>query len=134
MGWLRRTAGTRFPADMLARLELMGRFEMDPVSSGEDATQIYPRCIAPFYVQAKADPQPFVSALLAAVRDDTGGFATYGASCLVVELLGTGQRFEEALELLDRAIAVKRDRGLPSAALKGYEWTRWLDKHGPGTW
>lgn len=134
MGWLRRTTGIRFPADMPRRLELLGRFEMDHVGSGVDATEIYPTCIAPFYEQAKADPQAFVSALLATVRDDTGGFVTYGASCLVVELLGTDQKFGDALDLLDRAVAVKRDRGLPSAALKGYEWTRWLAVHGPGTW
>ena len=65
--------------------------------------------------------------------DDTG-FVTYGACCLAYELLGLDTKYDDALALLDAGIAVKRARGLPSAALKGYEWTRWLDVHGPGTW
>ena len=53
---------------------------------------------------------------------------------LAYELLGLDTKYDDALALLDAGIAVKRARGLPSAALKGYEWTRWLDVHGPGTW
>lgn len=124
----------RLPADMLWRLELLGRFEMDYVGSGVDAKEIYPTCIAPFYADAQADPQGFLAALRGAVADDKGGFATYGASCLVYELLGVNVRMEDALALLDKAIAFKRERCLPSSAFKGYEWQRWLEVHGPGTW
>ena len=34
----------------------------------------------------------------------------------------------------NRGIDFKHRRGLPSAALTGYEWQRWLDVHGPNTW
>jgi hypothetical protein len=129
-----RRSPSYFPADMLRRLDLLGRFEMDHVGSRADASEVYSTCIGPFFQQARADPPGFVTALSSVVRDETGGFATYGASCLVVELLGMDRREPDALALLDRAITFKRERGLPSAALKGYEWNRWLDSHGPGTW
>jgi len=135
MAWLTRKIRWRFPADMLQRLELLGRFEMDYAGSGVDGREIYPTCIGPFYADAQADPRGFLAALRAVVADDTGGFATYGASCLVYEVLG-GQdgRTEDALALLDQAIAFKRERWLPTACLKGYELRRWLEVNGPGTW
>jgi hypothetical protein len=115
-------------------LELLGRFEMDPMGSDVDGGVIYPECVAPFYEAAQADPYGFVAQLHEVVAADLGGFATYGASRLVFELLGLDFRSDESLALLDRAIAFKRERGLPSARLTGYEWQRWLDVHGPGSW
>lgn len=43
-------------------------------------------------------------------------------------------RSENALAIMDDAIAFKRARGLPSARLTGYEWQRWCEKHGAETW
>jgi hypothetical protein len=134
MGWFGRKRRSRFPADMAARLEMLGRFEFDAHGSGIDSGVVYPECIAPFRGQATEDRDRFVADLRAFVADDAGGFATYGASCLVVELAGTDVRTLDALALLDAAIEVKRLRGLPSAMLKGYEWQRWLAVYGPGTW
>jgi hypothetical protein len=113
---------------------MLGRSEMDQVGSGVDAGEVYANCIAPFRANAQADPQGFVADLRVAVTGDTGGFVTYGASCLVVELLGYDLRTEDALALLDEGVAFKHERDLPSASLKGYEWKRWLEVHGPGTW
>lgn len=119
---------------MLRRLELLGRFEMDPIGSDVDSGVVYPECVAPFYEAAKADPYGFVAQLHEVVVVDRGGFATYGASRLVFELLGPEFRSDESLALLDRAIAFKRERGLPTFGLTGYELNRWLDVHGPGSW
>jgi hypothetical protein len=68
------------------------------------------------------------------VADDTGGFATYGASRLVFEFFGSETRNEDALALLDGAIAFKRARGLSGRHLRGYEISRWREVNGPGTW
>jgi hypothetical protein len=119
---------------MVPRLEMLGRFEMDNISSGIDAGQVYLTCIAPFRKDAGADPVGFLAALRALIYGDGIGFVTYGACCLAYELLSLDTKYDDALALLDAGIAVKRASGLPSAALRGYEWTRWLDVHGPGTW
>jgi len=113
---------------------MLGRLEMDQTGSGMDAGEVYDNCIAPFRFNAQADPPGFAADLRVAVTDETGGFATYGASCLIVELLGYDLQIEDALALVDEGIQFKHERGLPSASLKGYEWNRWLEVHGPGTW
>ncbi|WP_328330949.1 hypothetical protein OHA70_10125 [Kribbella sp. NBC_00382] len=118
---------------MTRRLEMFGRFEYDTQGSGVDAAEIYPTCIEPVYAYATEDRDGFVAALRTVVADDDG-FATYGASCLVVELAGTGVRTPDALALLDAAIEFKRVRRVPSAMLKGYEWERWLEVNGPDSW
>ena len=129
-----RKRRSRFPGDMMRRLEILGRFEMDPITSGIDAGRVYSECMVPFSADATADPDGFLSDLRALVAGDTGGFARYGASRLVLELLGPHLRTDDALALLDGAIAFKRERGLASAHLTGYEWKRWLEANGPGTW
>jgi hypothetical protein len=134
MGWFSRKARSRFPADMKRRLELLGRFELDPQGSGVDAAEIYPNCIEPFARDMSDDRDGFLAELRAFVADDEGGIATYGASCLVVELAGTSVRTPDALALLDSAIEFKRVRRMPSDRLKGYEWERWLEVNEPETW
>lgn len=134
MGWFSRKARSRFPADMTRRLELLGRFEFDPQGSGVDAGEIYPNCIEPFMGYVGEDRDGFIAELRSFVADDEGGFASYGAGCLVVELAGKGVRTPDALALLDSAIEFKRARRVPSAMVKGYEWDRWLEVNGPGTW
>lgn len=134
MGWFGRKPRSPFPADMDRRLEKLGRFEFDAQGSGMDSTTVYSECIAPFSGMASQDHDEFIAALRAHVANDRGGFATYGASCLVVEVAGMDVRTHDALALLDAGIEVKRVRGLPSAMLKGYEWQRWLEVNGPGTW
>jgi hypothetical protein len=134
VGWLARRRRSRFPEDMIRRLELLGRFEMDHVGSGIDSSEVLSDSIRPFRSDARADPDGFVSDLRAVIATEDRGFATYGACCLIIETIGYEFRSEDALALLDDGIAFKRERGLPSACLTGYEWHRWLDVNGPGTW
>ncbi|MFC0037159.1 hypothetical protein [Actinomadura rayongensis] len=133
MRWSRRKSASRARADLLRRLELLGRFEMDPPGSGIDSTEVIQTSIAPFtgYVD---DPKALAEMLSGAVEGERSGFATYGASCLIVELAGSDFRTADSLAVLDAAIMFKRERGLPSARLKGYEWKRWLEVNGPDTW
>lgn len=134
MAWFGRKTRSRLPADMIRRLEMLGRFEFDARGSGVDSSEIFPTCIQPFLEFAKQDLDGFVAELRACVEGDGSGFATYGAYCLVVELAGMDVRTPDALALLDAAIEVKRARHLPQAMLKGYELFRWNDLHGIGTW
>ncbi len=134
MTWFGRKTRSRLPADMVRRLGMLGRFEFDARGSGVDASDIFPTCIQPFLEFARQDLDGFVAELRASVAGDGSGFATYGASCLVVELAGTDVRTPDALALLDAAIEVKRARHLPQIMLKGYELFRWNEVHGIGTW
>ena len=124
---------SRFPRDMLDGLALMGRYEMDPQGSGIDGGEVAQRWVVPFLADAQRDPEGFTADLRALVASDTGGFATYGASRLVWDLL-SGFHTPDAVALLDDAIAFKRAFGLAGFHLTGYEWKRWTDEHGPGSW
>jgi hypothetical protein len=119
---------------MMRRLDMLGRFEVDHRGAGVDAAAIGSECIVPFFDDAQSDRDGFLADLRALVEGDTGGFATYGASRLVFELIGHDCRTPDALALIDGGIAFKRARGLPSAMLTGYEMQRWHEVNGLGSW
>src|SRR3954468_11093926 len=110
MGWFRRKPSSPFPLDMADRLAMLGRFEFDHYNAGEDSTEIYPNCIAPFRSQVETDYTAFLTDLLDFVKDDESGFVTYGASCLARELIHEDRlnSSANAMALLDAAIEVKR--------------------------
>jgi len=125
MRWFPRKRSSRFPTDMLRRLELLGRYELDPRSSGIDAAEIHPTCVAPFLTDAQADRDGFLTDLHALVAGDQGGFATFGAARLVWEFWsGEAVRIPAALPLIDAGIDFKLARGLSTARLTGYEMQR----------
>ncbi|UWP83189.1 hypothetical protein [Dactylosporangium fulvum] len=114
-----------FPEDMLRRLDLFGRYEVDPRTCGIDGSEIWPTCVAPFYPYSQEDRDGFLGNLHAAVADDHGGFATYGAARLVWELLGgEALRTAAAWPLIDAGIEFKAARGLSTAHFTGYEMQR----------
>jgi hypothetical protein len=118
---------------MFERLELLGRYEMDYLSSGLDGGDLSQRCIVPFHSDAVSDPERFTADLRDVVANDRGGFATYGASRLVWELL-SDCRTPDALVLLDAAIAFKRTLRMSTDHLRGYELERWNETHGGEPW
>lgn len=129
--WRKRR--TSLPTEPLDRLITLGRFHLDTHTSGI-TIDVWTECVVPFRPAADDDPEGLLADLRALVARDPGGFATYGASRLAGELLGFECRSANALALLDEAIAFKRARGLPSAALTGYEWKRWCELHRPEEW
>lgn len=126
--WFHRS---RFPGDMLRRLDVLGRFEFDSRRSGiGDSSMIWDGCQAPFLDDLTNDRERFLADLRALVAGDTTGFVAYGASRLVTNLIGYEYRSDDALALLDGAIAFKRARGLPRGRYNDYEWRRWLETGG----
>lgn len=118
---------------MLARMDLLGRFELDPLGSGIDSMRISETCIIPFFEDAKADPEGFLTDLFALIGQDRAGFPTYGAARLVWEIFGSKCRtMPAALPLIDAGIDFKRARGLPTAMLTGYEMERLLQRQAQG--
>ncbi len=114
-------------------MEMLGRFEIDPQGSGVDAGDIYSICLAPLRAYAESNPEGFMNDLRITLLPK-GGRAVYGGACCIVELLGYSLQDPNYLALLDAAIDVKREMGLSSGHLKGYEWSRWLETHGPDSW
>ncbi|MEV4343862.1 hypothetical protein AB0J83_05230 [Actinoplanes sp. NPDC049596] len=124
MRLFRRESRSRFPADMVPWLENFGRRWLDTHNSRVDPADMWER-VAIFIEQEKSDREGFLADLAALVADDRGGFATLGAAALVWELYSDeALRIPGALVLVDAGIAVKRARGLPTAALTGYEMQR----------
>jgi hypothetical protein len=124
-GLFRRKPRAPFPDDMLERLDRLGRSKIDIMGSGVDWPDVVKNCIAAFYEQAMADPDKFLSDLTRLTEDDTGGFATYGAVSLMIELIPESRRTEVGGALLDRAIEFKIRRGLPLSSFIGYELARY---------
>ena len=124
MRWFEKKQTSRFPADMLRRLEQFGRAEFDPQSGGID-TSLYGQWLVARYHESQADPEGFLADLGALVVGDQGGFATYGAARLVWECFGTqGMRMPAALPLIDGGIDFKLARNLPGGRFTGYEYSR----------
>jgi hypothetical protein len=125
MRWSTKKQRSRFPADMLQRLELFGRVEFDSRTCGIDTTNIYNRCVVPFHEDSQADPDGFLTDLRALIAGDDGGFATFGAARLVWEFYGDRSlHTPAALPLVDAGIDFKLARNLPGALLTGYEHAR----------
>jgi hypothetical protein len=120
---------------MRQRLELFGRYQLDPMGSGI-TSDVFTTCVVPFvdYIDAgEAEQEDFLRDLHDVAAADRGGFATYGAASLTWELFGDrALRLPAAWPLIDAGIEFKLARGLPPAAvLTGYELQRfgqWLDQ------
>lgn len=131
----RKVTPPRFPDDMLQRLEVFGRYELDPSGSGING-EITTACVVPFTDVIYADDaeqEGFLRDLHAVVAADQGGFATYGAARLAWELFSErALRLPSGLRLVDAGIRFKLSRGLaPIHCLTGYELRRfgdWLDQ------
>lgn len=124
MAMFRRTPRSPFPVDMLRWLEIFGRYSFDRQRSGIDGSDMWSR-LGPLHEYATNDREGFLTGLRAVVAEDRGGFATFGAACVVWELCGgDALRIPTALPLIDAGIEFKRSRGLPTMMLTGYEMQR----------
>jgi len=125
MTWFARFRRSRFPADTMQRLELYGRYEYDRYSSGIDNSDMWSDCIQPFYDDARADPEGFSAALLALITGERGGFATFGASRLIFELMSDKYLDHPgAVRIMDAGIDFKLARGLTLDHFTGFERDR----------
>ena len=123
MGLFRRTPRPRFPADIVAWLEQFGRYTLDVHHSGVDAMFVVTRFDA-YREYAAADPDGFLVELRDVVAGDDGGFATYGAACLVWQMLDDCLQRPAALPLIDAGLDFKLDRGLSPGMYNGNERQR----------
>ncbi|WP_369034099.1 MULTISPECIES: hypothetical protein [Streptomyces] len=124
---------TALPPDIVHRMGLYGRWEFDRSGSGPDI-DVPALIYVPLHPPASADPGGFVERLADAVLP-VGGWAAYGGSHCVRDLLAQSQNeHPRYLDMLDTALDFLHGRGVPSALLNGYEWSRWCATHGGGNW
>lgn len=126
------------PRDIVSKMVRYGRHEWDPQGSEMSIGELGD-LMAGLYPIASAAPERFLGDLAAAVLP-VGGWAVYGASRLIWELLSVSRgsflsQNPSYVAIMDDAIAFLRGNGVPPMRVRGYEWDYWLDKGGTNiTW
>ncbi|MBR7839716.1 hypothetical protein KDL01_41080 [Actinospica durhamensis] len=120
----RREAGARLPADVVTRMDLFGQYEFDStrLAPGID---VWSQLQSPLLEFAQADPAGFVEALVAAVRPG-GGWALYGASRTIGNLIAYDYEHPRYAEVRMAALEFLRANGVPPKFLTGGDWDFWL--------
>lgn len=116
-------------AELVAKMDRFGRFTFAPLEYRGDSGEIWSGIIGPLYPIAQADPGAFVTDLARTVVP-AGGWAVYGGSHAVFELLGGNFRHPAADELMDESLEFLRSRGVPNLRLTGYEHQFWVEHRG----
>lgn len=125
------------PGDIVSMMERFGRYELNPQSGGFDAEELG-QLMGNLYSFASTDPDGFLVALAEAVLP-VGGWAVYGASCILWECFssdaGVLAQHPAYKAIRDGAINFLRSNGVPPMRVKGYEWQYWTDNGGTSeTW
>lgn len=139
MGFFRKRQGQRpggyaLPPDIVDHATRFGHSEVDPQGSGDQGEEMG-WLIGELYPFASAEPARFMTDLADAVTP-VGGWAVYGASRIVWELISSpNEQSSEYKAIMDGAIAFLRSNGVPPMRIRGYEWRYWLDSGGTlDTW
>lgn len=124
------------PGDIAQQMERYGRFEFYG-EAHRDAGAEVGRMMGELYPIASADPQAFLAALAEAVLP-TGGWAVYGASRLVWELLSPLEPYRQNPSynaIMNAALDFLRTNGVRPKDIRPYEWHHWIDSGGTAdTW
>lgn len=115
---------SRLPSNIVDLMVKNGRFEWDPPGSGIDGASIWSTVQEPLVPFAQSDPAGFLSALAAAVVP-AGGWASYGAERLMIDLLGADRDEPGYHAVMSASLRFLRERGVPNSRMSGYEWQYW---------
>jgi len=130
MGLFRaRSNRTNLPPNIVWMMEKFGRFEWDPRDTEVEASQVWNLLQAPLMSLAQADPGAFVTALATDVLP-AGGWAVYGASHTLDNVLPSASSFSDADAIHAASLEFLRTRGVQSGRLTGWEWQFWLRTRG----
>lgn len=112
------------PSNIVPMMEQFGRFEFDPRPGSVDAGDVWRTLVAPLMPFAQGDSAAFLRALADAVVP-VGGWAAYGAECLVKELLSGDLDDPSYASIMTVALHFLRACGVPGIRLNGYERSFW---------
>lgn len=121
------------PGNIVSMMERFGRYEFDPQLSGESHEEHWRQCaiLSPF---ASTDPRRFMEDLATAVLP-TKGWAVYGASRMIWELLSPGSDVQIRenpvyIAIMDAAVTFLRTIPGSQGHLRNYEWDYWWNHGG----
>ena len=118
----------RLPADILDRLSTYGRYEVDPASVAIDEPTVWGSLLAPVLEYSKSDPSGFARDVRR-VAIPAGGWAVYGASRCLWQLLVNRDSYADYLAVLDAGLDFLRSQGGTPAQFRPYESARWHETH-----
>ena len=120
---------SRLPTNIVEIMESFGRFEFDPAGSGLDSNYVWTSIVGPLLPTATADSASFLRELADAVTP-VGGWAVYGGSHLVKELLGGDLNDDSYHAMMSASLDFLRGLGVPAMRLNGYESRFWREHKG----
>lgn len=122
------------PSNVVQLMERFGRHEIDPAAGTDDGYTVFTATQEPLFPFAKGDPERFVRALADACLP-AGGWASYGASRTVVNLINTTPPGPDWGRLLDASNDFLRANFVPPLRIPGYAWDRFIATGGTSnTW
>lgn len=125
------------PGNIVSRLERFGQYEFNSQAYVFDGAEMG-ELVGEIYAFASSDPERFL-VTLAQAAVPAGGWAVYGASCMLWECFssdaGVLAQHPTYKAVRDGAINFLRANGVPPMRVKGYEWNYWIDNGGTAdTW
>jgi len=132
-GGQQQLGGGVLPGNIVSVLERYGQYEWNPQANTMGIGELG-NLMAGLYPIATADPDRFLSDLATAVLP-VGGWAVYGASRLIWELLSSTNDSQVLqnpayIAIMDATIEFLRSNGVPPMRVRPYEWNYWLGKGG----
>lgn len=119
------SARNHLPDNVVPMMERFGRAEFDS-NYDDDPLSIWPECQVPLQEFARTDPAGFLQNLAEAVLP-TGGWAAYGASHTVFNIVNPPDRAGAAFEaIMDAAIDFLRRNRVPPFRITGHERDYWI--------
>lgn len=146
MGWFKVTAhpsgpgggagrtsvDLRLPDSIVADLEAFGRYSIRPTEAGALVAERGAYLEPDLYPVALLDPALFCRGMRS-VAESPGGWVAYGATRLIVSLLGSTTN-DDYDALMTISMNFLRSRNISAAFLNGYENTWWKQHHGTEPW
>jgi hypothetical protein len=134
MGLFARRQHGLLPSDIVQMMERFGRHEIDVINSTDDPHDLFQQTQQPLIEAASSRPEAFLKAL-ADECVPAGGWAVYGASRTVVNLIGNSPPGDDWLRILDASNEFLRANLVPPVRVPGYAWSRFIQTGGTAnTW
>jgi hypothetical protein len=121
------------PSNIVQMMERFGRHEIDVLNSTEDPHDLFQQTQQPLIEAATSRPAEFIKALADACLP-AGGWAVYGASRTVVNLIGNSPPGNDWFRILDASNEFLRANLVPPMRVPGYAWNRFQTGGTANTW